>query len=492
MMFATWIPPHEAELRLDASFYTPSYVAASRCVNACNRTATFEKIRDSKRPISYGVLKPKPVSTGVFMIRNTDFDAPGIDLGKVVRISQSQSNEFRRSIVKAGDLLITIGGYVGTSAVVTTSLDGANINQHIARVSVDRDIADPYFYWAFVASKTGTLALERWVSGTAQPGINLGDLKALPIPWPDIELQRCIGSRVRKAERLRELAEDAQTSLLCWLSSATESESLGDKELEFLDQIPAKTCSDKAWITNFDLADRMDPWPHHVAPRTIRRHLSQLEQTKSFSEFFEVITEGRPRINPPLATNCYHLSILDVDAGGRIDWDNAARERYDGMGISIRAGDILYSTLNPQETRIAYISANPSATIAASPEFSILRLKEKFTDYPYLTTAVLRSNWVRLQASFLTRSSSLSRRRLAEDDFTKILVPWNPTGLGDLEEKLAIASDAYVQAGTLVEQAKCDVEALISNTLDLEILQAESSAIETWLAANPSPAAKSK
>ena len=274
-----------------------------------------------------------------------------------------------------------------------------------------------------------------------------------------------------------------------WLSTASEAENLSIIALGYLDHVPSETCSDKAWITEVDLADRLDPWPHHVAPRTIRGHLRQLGQTKGFVSVFEIATDSRSRISPPTAPNCYHLSVLDIDAAGRIDWNNAAKTRYDGPGVTIRAGDILYSTLNPQETRIGYISPETTGTIAASPEFSILLLRDAFADFPYLAAAVLRSKWVRVQASFLTRSSSLSRRRLAEDDLAKILLPWNEEGTSELEKKLALASDAYIQAGVLIEQAKAAVEALILNTLDLDTLHADSAGIETWLAANPSPVA---
>jgi hypothetical protein len=41
----------------------------------------------------------------------------------------------------------------------------------------------------------------------------------------------------------------------------------------------------------------------------------------------------------------------------------------------------------------------------------------------------------------------------------------------------------------LIEAAKAAVEALISNTLDSDALQAESAAIEAWLAASRSPVA---
>ena len=397
-----------------------------------------------------------------------------------------QSNE--RSKIGPDTILINRSGEgsVGRASVyLNKALSFVSDDVFACPIDTEHDSG---FIAAFLNGWWGKRAIEIGIVGsTGQLKLSQSHVRDLPVPNVETPIARAIGNKVRKAERLRELAEDANASFLRWISIATELEKLGVNEAKFLDHIPSKTCRDKAWVEEIDLADRMDPWPHHVAPRTIRGHLEHLQQTMTFDDIFEVVTENRKRFSPPLAPNCYHISILDVDAGGQIDWGNAAKTRYDGTGIEIRPGDILYPTLNPQETRVAYVSAEESAVIAASPEFSTLCLKEEFSDYPYLTTAVLRSKWVRVQASFLTRSSSLSRRRLAEHDFGKILIPWSPLSLDELEKKLAIASDAYVQAGALVEQAKSNVEALISNTLDLDALQAESAAIEAWLSTNPSP-----
>jgi restriction endonuclease S subunit len=392
-----------------------------------------------------------------------------------------------------GDILICKSGKVGSAGLLRTlGYSHCNSVSDVINIRLSQSCRiDPYYLVLFLNSRWGQSQLQQQSGGAVFDHVSIYAIPELRIKSHDPETLCAIGNKVRKAERLRELAEDAHRSFQNWLRSAAEEEVFGNENLAFLSHIPSKTCSDSAWIQDFDLADRMDPWPFHLAPRTIRRHLNGLEGTISFSNALEIVTEARARINPPLAPNCYHLSVLDVDAAGRIDWRNAEIARYDGMGVTIRNGDIVYSTLNPQETRVGYIVAEQGATIAASPEFSILRLKEEFADYPYLVSAALRSNWIRIQASFLTRSSSLSHRRLAEQDLGRILIPWKDEHLQELEQKLALASDAYVQAEALVQQAKADVEALISNTLDLDALHDESTKIEAWLAANPSPATRS-
>lgn len=56
-----------------------------------------------------------------------------------------------------------------------------------------------------------------------------------------------------------------------------------------------------------------------------------------------------------------------------------------------------------------------------------------------MLSVVLRSGWVRVQVSFLTRSSSLSRRRVDEADLDEILVPWSDTDLDDLDRSAQTA-----------------------------------------------------
>ncbi len=475
MMFTTWIPPIEAELRLDAAFYTPKYVAASRRIHAYRRTTTFEKIRKARTPISYGVIKPQPVSKGAYMIRNTDFDAPGIAPGKVVQISESQSNEFRRSIVKSGDLLVTIGGYVGTSAVVTPNLDGGNINQHIARVSLERDIGDPYFYWAFVASTTGRMVLERWVSGTAQPGINLGDLKSLPIPWPDIELQQAIGNKVRKAERLRELAEAALTAAqktlneaLCWKAESRKDRSKAN------------------WTFANDLRTvRLDAKYYQPVFVEARRVLNKTKGTQALGGLADSVSNG-VEIRDFVSDGLPYLVVGNIDSGD-LQVDNAPR-------IAANSDVPAKARLSAQDLLVVR-----TGSVGQAAEV----LEEDCAD-----SAVISSHFIRIRLNDPSRSSFISaylnselgqllqdqisygavQPQIGQDELGDLPIP----DLGkELEQKIGSGFTSWRrfrrQAATLIDAAKADVEALISNTLNLDALHAESSAIESWLTANPSP-----
>jgi len=160
------------------------------------------EIVDQNRPISYGILMPGPdQEAGVPYVRVVDMNGGGIELGNVRRTTPEISNEFRRSLLKTGDLLLSIRGHVGRLALVPPELDGANITQDTARLAI-RDVET-----SFVCECLRTTSFQRWMAkhtkGVAVRGINLGDVKLVPIPLPPLSLQREFAAQMSVVERLK-------------------------------------------------------------------------------------------------------------------------------------------------------------------------------------------------------------------------------------------------------------------------------------------------
>lgn len=138
---------------------------------------------DPNRPITYGILMPGPdQANGVKYVRVVDMKEGGIDLSGIRSTTESISNEYRRSLLRTGDLLLSIRGHVGRTAVVPSQLHGANITQDTARLAMVG--ANPLF----IRECLRTPGLQRWMArhtkGVAVRGINLTDVKAMPIPLP--------------------------------------------------------------------------------------------------------------------------------------------------------------------------------------------------------------------------------------------------------------------------------------------------------------------
>lgn len=157
---------------------------------------------DPERPISYGILMPgEDQAEGVRYVRVVDMKDGGIDLGGIRKTTAAISNAYRRSILAAGDLLLSIRGHVGRLAVVPDELTGANITQDTARLAVHG--IDPIFVREYLRTQAMQGWMQRHVKGAAVKGINLGDVKRLPIMIPRQSDQEEFARRVAAVEKLK-------------------------------------------------------------------------------------------------------------------------------------------------------------------------------------------------------------------------------------------------------------------------------------------------
>ena len=181
-------------------------------------TCPMIRLIDPSRPISYGILMPGPdQQTGIKYVRVVDMKDGGIELSGIRKTTEAISNSYRRSLLRPGDLLLSIRGHVGRLANVPVELDGANITQDTARLAIAG--ASP----VFVRECLRTAALQRWMArhtkGVAVRGINLGDVKLIPIILPPQEEQEKFANQVNSIEKLRTLQRASLTEMDALFSS---------------------------------------------------------------------------------------------------------------------------------------------------------------------------------------------------------------------------------------------------------------------------------
>jgi len=143
-----------------------------------------------QRPITYGILKPGPdIDGGVPYVRVVDIKQDELHVNQLRRTTPEIADQYRRSTLCPGDVLISIRGTVGRNCIVPVDLVGANITQDTARIAPARGLEPMY-----VAEFLNTAWAQDWMAqrtqGQAVKGINLGDLKKLPVPVPPAKLQR--------------------------------------------------------------------------------------------------------------------------------------------------------------------------------------------------------------------------------------------------------------------------------------------------------------
>lgn len=148
--------------------------------------ASLESISNFCRPITYGVIKlGDEVENGVPCLRTSDVKSLSIKLENVKKISRAIANNYSRTYLQGGELLVNVRGTLGGVAVVPEHLAGYNISREVAMVPILSNIPVTWTaYW--VASVTAQTWLTNVSKGVAYTGINLEDLRQLPVPIPPV------------------------------------------------------------------------------------------------------------------------------------------------------------------------------------------------------------------------------------------------------------------------------------------------------------------
>lgn len=164
--------------------------------------------------ITYGVVKPGEESPdGVLFIRGGDIVAGRINTSQLRTISKDVSNQYSRTLLRGGELLISLVGNPGEVALVPNTLIGANIARQVGLVRIDPSKADSNYIQFFLRSKVGRDVLLAYSKGSVQQVINLKDLKAVKIPLPELSAQRKIATSMQAIDDRITLLRETNTTL---------------------------------------------------------------------------------------------------------------------------------------------------------------------------------------------------------------------------------------------------------------------------------------
>ena len=133
--------------------------------------------------ITYGVVQPgEAVVDGVPMVRGGDIK-DGEIAQNLRTISSEVSSQFKRTILEGGELLVSLVGYPGETAVVPTALKGANIARQAGMIRTGSLALSKYLH-CYLASPAGKAQLLGGMIGSAQQVINLKSLRDVQVPMP--------------------------------------------------------------------------------------------------------------------------------------------------------------------------------------------------------------------------------------------------------------------------------------------------------------------
>jgi type I restriction enzyme S subunit len=153
--------------------------------------------------------------SGPLFIRAQDIKTDHLVIEDAAHVAPPLRAEGIRTRVKINDLLITItGANVTKSALVDRELGEAYVSQHVALVRLQAPAQARFVYHWLVAPSHGRRLLERDAYGAGKPGLNLSQLRALPVTLPSPQQQDTIVAEVERRLSLGEALAHALDSAL--------------------------------------------------------------------------------------------------------------------------------------------------------------------------------------------------------------------------------------------------------------------------------------
>ena len=123
---------------------------------------------------------------------------------------QYQPKDYKPAIkhfVEKDWILITRSGSTGRVVMVTESMAGSMVSEHVIRVVCDDKVIDPYYVYAYLSTdRIGKILLEKGIYASVVDHITPDFVATIPIPRMAPEKEKEIADAVRSAEQKRDEA----------------------------------------------------------------------------------------------------------------------------------------------------------------------------------------------------------------------------------------------------------------------------------------------
>jgi type I restriction enzyme M protein len=366
-------------------------------------------------------------------------------------LSSSGVRQYRIMIVRKGDIVIAIGGYIGPLGIISDNEAlRININRHLARISPDSEQIDPYYLTAYLASSISQTLLKREIRGAVQAGVNIADLKLHPVFLARELEQKEIGDLVRKAEQRLIDSRNDYTQAQQLLESK-----LGLDKLRF-----DKPVGYSARFSELELSRRFDSEHYYPAFENLIANLPKGVRLVPLGPLLTYCQRGKQPIyfenGLPVLNSKHVLENKLTLEGNRYAKPNPA------PSLQIQHGDVLING-----TGRGTIGRSAPYLIEehqAIPDNHVTILRSPTLDPAYLSF-YLNSQAGKLQVEKYQRGSS-GQLELYPFDIRKFQVWEAPQSVQqEIRRLYEQATESARQSKELLDQAKSRVEQLIEEAV---------------------------
>lgn len=149
-------------------------------------------------------------NSGDSFIRSQDIRQDALVFDSPAYVKLPERVEGKRTLVRPGDLLLTItGGNVGRCAIVPALPNKAYVSQHVALIRLQDPSLSEFIHFWMVNAFGGRAFLARYIYGD-KPGLNLAQVGSVPIPVPPAS---ALTEVLRSLRRYQQLCDALETQL---------------------------------------------------------------------------------------------------------------------------------------------------------------------------------------------------------------------------------------------------------------------------------------
>jgi len=314
---------------------------------------------DTSRSICYGIVQPgTPNPSGVPIVRVNNFTGTGLELSDAMRVDQEIEANYRRSRLQGGELLVSLVGSLGQTAIAPPELRGWNVARAVGVVPLG-DEADARWINFAIRSQPAQDFMRSRANTTVQATFNLKDLAELPIPYPPSNLRKPMSDLLA--------ALDDKIELNRRMNATLERQARALFRDWFVDFGPtrAKQTGTPAYLaphlwslfpSTLDAEDRPEGWtdgsiadignlnPESWSVRTAPETVAYVDLSNTKWGYIESVE---------------HYSWLDAPSRAR---------------RVLRSGDTIVGTVRPGNGSFAYVN---TAGLTGSTGFAVLRPRRK-------------------------------------------------------------------------------------------------------------------
>lgn len=166
------------------------------------------------RKIGYGIVQPgQNILDGVPVIKVNNLIA-GLHSKDELDVTTKENDEkYSRTRLEGGELIVSVVGTVGKTAIVPKSFRGCNLVRAVAMIDIKENWLSKWVKY-YIDSPAGQAYIEQNLNTTVQATLNIKTLVDMPIPFPKEDEMRKIVTILDAIDRKIECDQQINDNLL--------------------------------------------------------------------------------------------------------------------------------------------------------------------------------------------------------------------------------------------------------------------------------------